>query len=206
MTAVIALTGGIGAGKSSVARLLREHGATIIDADAVARECADDNDTRTALRAIVPLAFDAAGALNRKAMAAQVFGDAGVRQAVEQVMHPWIRDRMRQLASSFIDDGAQVVVMEIPLLAETRTKSEATAEFDAVLSVEAQPDVRLQRLMTRGLAAEDARARMAAQASDDARRSLATWVIHNDGNETELAQQVAAVWKALNERFVGGIS
>lgn len=206
MTAVIALTGGIGAGKSSVARLLREHGAVTIDADVVARECVADPDMQAALRALVPSAFDSAGDLDRSIMAAQMFSDSSARQAVEKIMHPWIRARMRQLAASAVDAGADVVVMEIPLLAETRTPAEAAAEFDAVISVEAQPDLRVQRLMKRGLTAEDAKARMTAQAPEAERRTLATWVIDNNGDESTLAQQAAAVWNSLRERLLGGYS
>ena len=203
MRALIALTGGIGAGKSLVARFLRDHGAVTIDADEVARDCVLDPDVHASLRTLIPGAFAASGELDRGAMAQAVFADAELRQQVERLMHPWIRSRMRQLAEQAWADGATVVVLEIPLLVESRAAHEIAAEFDGVITVESPESTRLVRLHARGLAESEARARMAAQATTEQRCEIASWVIENDGDQSQLQHQVAEVWQAISHMEVG---
>lgn len=200
MSALIALTGGIGAGKSVVASLLREHGATTIDADVVARECADDPDIQRGLSTLAPAAFTSAGQLSRAVLAELMFADTQLRRSVERLMHPWIRQRMAALGSAATAQGADVVVFEIPLLAETRTPQEAAVEFDGVISVEADEAVRLDRLRLRGMMVEDARARMAAQGTDEQRKALATWVVDNNADNQALAQRVSEIWADIHSR------
>jgi dephospho-CoA kinase len=161
----IGLTGGIGSGKSTVSRLLGEHGAVIVDADAIAREVVAPGTQ--GLAAIVE-AFGAAvlaadGSLDRPRLAAVVFADPEARGTLDGIVHPLVRARARELEAA-APPGA-VVVHDVPLLAETGQGS----AYDVVVVVEADPDMRVARLVERGLTAEDARARIAVQATDEER-------------------------------------
>jgi dephospho-CoA kinase len=187
----IGLTGGIGSGKSSVSRLLGEHGAVIVDADAIAREVVAPGTP--GLAAIVE-AFGAAvlaadGSLDRPRLAAVVFADPEARGTLDGIVHPLVRARARELEAA-APPGA-VVVHDVPLLAETGQGS----AYDVVVVVEADPDMRVARLVERGLTAEDARARIAVQATDEERRAIADVVLDNSGTPEELAQQVERFWQ-----------
>jgi dephospho-CoA kinase len=187
----IGLTGGIGSGKSSVSRLLGEHGAVIVDADAIAREVVAPGTQ--GLAAIVE-AFGAAvlaadGSLDRPRLAAVVFADPEARGTLDGIVHPLVRARARELEAA-APPGA-VVVHDVPLLAETGQGS----AYDVVVVVEADPDMRVARLVERGLTAEDARARIAVQATDEERRAIADVVLDNSGTPEELAQQVERFWQ-----------
>jgi len=187
----IGLTGGIGSGKSTVSRLLGEHGAVIVDADAIAREVVAPGTQ--GLAAIVE-AFGAAvlaadGSLDRPRLAAVVFADPEARGTLDGIVHPLVRARARELEAA-APPGA-VVVHDVPLLAETGQGS----AYDVVVVVEADPDMRVARLVERGLTAEDARARIAVQATDEERRAIADVVLDNSGTPEELAQQVERFWQ-----------
>jgi dephospho-CoA kinase len=187
----IGLTGGIGSGKSTVSRLLGEHGAVIVDADAIAREVVAPGTP--GLAAIVE-AFGAAvlaadGSLDRPRLAAVVFADPEARGTLDGIVHPLVRARARELEAA-APPGA-VVVHDVPLLAETGQGS----AYDVVVVVEADPDMRVARLVERGLTAEDARARIAVQATDEERRAIADVVLDNSGTPEELAQQVERFWQ-----------
>ena len=189
----IGLTGGIGSGKSTVSRLLAERGAVIVDADVIAREVVDPGTP--GLAAVVD-AFGSAvlaadGSLERPALAAVVFGDPEARRRLDAIVHPLVRARATEVAATAPPDA--VVVHDVPLLVETGQ----AAAYDLMLVVEADPDTRVARLVQRGLTAEDARARMAAQATDEQRRAVADVVLDNSGTQEELEAQVDRFW---NER------
>src|SRR4051812_16048300 len=186
----IGLTGGIGSGKSTVSRLLAGHGAVIVDADVIAREVVEPGTP--GLAAVVE-AFGSGvlgpdGALDRPALAAVGFADPEARRRLDAIVHPLVRARAAEVAAAAAPDA--VVVNDVPLLVET---GQAGA-YDLVLVVQADPDARVARLVQRGLTAEDARARMAAQATDEQRRAVADVVLDNSGTEAELGAQVDRFW------------
>ena len=186
----IGLTGGIGSGKSTVAALLAERGARVVDADRIAREVVEPGTP--GLAAVVAefgtgvLTPD--GALDRAGLAAIVFGDPAARSRLDGIVHPRVRARAAELVAAAPADA--VVVQDVPLLVETGQ----AGSFDLVLVVEAEPDVRVQRLVGRGLSAEDTRARMASQATDEQRRAVADVVLRNDGDRADLAARVDRFW------------
>jgi len=186
----IGLTGGIGSGKSTVARLLAERGAAVVDADLLAREVVAPGTP--GLAAVVEVFGEGVlttdGALDRPALAAVVFDDAEARARLDGIVHPLVRARAAESIAALPDDA--VVVQDIPLLVETGQ----AGSFDLVLVVEAAPEARIARLVARGLAEADARARIAAQATDDQRRAVADVVLDNSGTPEALAQQVERFW------------
>ena len=186
----IGLTGGIGSGKSTVSRLLADHGAVIVDADLIAREVVERGTPGLAaiVEAFGPGVVAADGSLERPALAGIVFGDPEARRRLDGIVHPLVRARAAEVEAA-APPGA-VVVHDVPLLVETGQAS----SYDLVLVVEADPDTRVARLVQRGLTAEDARARMAAQATDEQRRAVADVVLDNSGTPEQLAVQVARFW------------
>ncbi len=186
----IGLTGGIGSGKSTVSRRLAARGAVIVDSDVIAREVVEPGTP--GLARITETFGDgvlaADGSLDRAALAAVVFADPDARRQLDGIVHPLVRARATQLAAA-APPGA-VVVHDVPLLVETGQAS----SYDLVLVVEADPAVRVARLVQRGLTAEDARARIGAQASDEQRRAVADVVLDNSGTPEQLAEQVDRFW------------
>jgi dephospho-CoA kinase len=186
----IGLTGGIGSGKSTVSALLAERGAVIIDADRLAREVVEPGTP--GLAAVVDEFGDGVltpdGALDRPALAAVVFADPAARRRLDAIVHPLVRARTLELAGAVPADA--VVVHDVPLLAE----SGQTGSYDLVLVVEADPEIRVARLVARGLTEDDARARIAAQATDEQRRAVADVVLDNSGTREDLAAQVERFW------------
>ncbi|ADD43421.1 dephospho-CoA kinase [Stackebrandtia nassauensis] len=191
----VGLTGGIGAGKSTVARRLTELGAVLIDSDVLAREVIAPGTPGLAKVADTFGAdiLDATGALDRAALAQRVFADPEARTRLEAIIHPLVRQRSVELAEAAADDA--IVVNDVPLLAEVGL----APTFDLVIVVEASHELRLERLTARGLPAEQAQARIAAQASDDVRRAVADVVIDNAGTVDDLNAAVDALW---HERLV----
>ena len=192
---LVALTGGIGSGKSTVADLFGQRGATVVDADAVARWVVEPG--QPALEALAvrfgPEILHPDGTLNRPALADLAFADDDSRHALEGITHPAIVAEMdRRIAACPVD---AVVVVEIQLLVETW--DQRVREYEAVVVVEAPREVRVARLVDRGMAQDDAERRMATQASDEQRRGIATHVIENAGDLEALAQQVDTVWADL---------
>jgi dephospho-CoA kinase len=183
----------VGSGKSTVSGLLAEHGAVIIDADAIAREVVEPGTPGFAavVEAFGSDVVGADGRLDRPALAAQVFGDTSKRLQLNAIVHPLVGARTVELAAAAPPDA--VVVYDIPLLVE----SDMAAGFEFVLVVEAPVETRLARLQERGMAEADARERMAAQASDEQRRAVAHAVIDNRGSLAELKQRVDEVWQRL---------
>jgi dephospho-CoA kinase len=186
----IGLTGGIGSGKSTVAALLAQHGARVVDADRIAREVVEPGTP--GLTAVVAEfgegVVTADGALDRPALATLVFGDPAARARLDAVVHPLVRARAAELVAAAPADA--VVVQDVPLLVETGQ----AGCFDLVLVVETDLGTRVARLVDRGLTADDARARIASQATDEQRRAVADVLLHNDGDREALAAQVDRFW------------
>jgi dephospho-CoA kinase len=188
---LIGLTGGIGSGKSAVATRLAELGAIVIDADAIAREVVEPGTDGLAevVAEFGPDVVTATGELDRPALGRLVFADPQRRQALERIIHPRVRARSAEIISTAPDDA--VVVNDIPLLVETGQAK----NFPLVIVVLAAEDVRVARLTRdRGMTEDDARARIAAQATDEQRREVADIVIVNDGTLEELRLAVDAAW------------
>jgi dephospho-CoA kinase len=186
----IGLTGGIGSGKSTVSALLDERGAVIVDADVIAREVVAAGTPGLAAVAAAfgdgVLAPD--GSLDRPALAAVVFADPEARRRLDGIVHPLVRARAGELAAAAPPDA--VVVDDVPLLVETGQ----AGRYDLVLVVEADAETRVARLVRRGMTEDDARARIAAQATDEQRRAVADVVLDNSGTREELAAQVGRFW------------
>jgi dephospho-CoA kinase len=197
---LVGLTGGIGAGKSTVAELLTRKGAVVVDADEVARAVVEPGEP--AYDAIVErfggevVAGD--GSLDRAALARVAFADDQSRRELEAITHPAINTEFTRRVVEAPND--RIVVLDVPLLVESTKARERP--YEAVIVVEAPRDVRLDRLEARGVPRADAERRMAAQASDDDRRVVATFVIDNSGDGDDLARQVDEVWAEL-ERMHG---
>jgi dephospho-CoA kinase len=189
----IGLTGGIGAGKSTVSAALAGHGAVVVDADRIAREVVEPGSPGldAVVEAFGPRVLTAEGALDRPALAAVVFADPDARRRLDGIVHPLVRLRAGELerAAREADEDA-VVVHDVPLLVETGQAS----SYDLVLVVEAPEEVRVPRLVERGLTEDDARARIAAQATDTQRAAVADVVLRNDGTPEELHALVDRVW------------
>lgn len=186
----IGLTGGIGSGKSTVSALLAGHGAVVVDADRIAREVVEPGTP--GLAAVVD-AFGRQiltpdGALDRAAVATVVFADPEARRTLDGIVHPLVRARGRELEAAA--PPGSVVVHDVPLLVETGQAS----SYDLVLVVLADVETRVARLVQRGLTAEDARSRIAVQATDEQRRAVADVVLDNSGTLEALAAQVDRFW------------
>lgn len=193
---VIGLTGGIGSGKSTVGRLLSEAGAVVIDADQAARDVVAPGQPALAeiTERFGPGVVQADGTLDRPVLAAIVFADQAEREALEAITHPRIGARIQEqidaAAAAERDDGHdRLVVVEHPLLVETGL----AAGYEVVVVVLAPVEVRVRRLVERGLDEQDARARIAAQATDEQRRAAATHLVDNGGDLDHLHEQVAAL-------------
>ncbi|MGY1672862.1 dephospho-CoA kinase [Geodermatophilus sp. SYSU D00710] len=196
----IGLTGGIGSGKSTVAALLAARGAVVVDADRIAREVVEPGTPGLAavVDAFGPQVLTADGALDRAALASIVFRDPDARARLDGIVHPLVRARAREVIAQAPPDA--VVVQDVPLLVETGQ----AGHHDLVLVVEADLGTRVARLALRGLGEDDARARIAAQATDEQRRAVADVVLDNSGAPEALADQVERFWAERVAPAVGG--
>ena len=188
------LTGGIGSGKSTVSALLADLGAVIVDADQVVREVQRPGSpvlTQMAVR-FGPQVIADDGSLDRAAVATIVFSDADALKDLNKIVHPAVGAEMnRQVMAEIATD--HVVVMDIPLLTENPREG-----LQAIIVVDVDSEVQVERLVAgRGFSEDDARARIAKQATREQRLAIATHVIDNSGNLEELAPQVGALWSAL---------
>lgn len=189
----LGLTGSIGAGKSSVARLLRERGLTVLDADEQARLVTQEPETLEQIAAHFPGTVRA-GQLDRAALSAQVFGDPAKLAQLNAIVHPRVRARMQALEQQAAAHGASWVVQDIPLLYENGLD----VGMDAVLVVDAPLEVRVQRVIARsGLSREEVLARDARQMPAAEKRQRATIVLENDRDLEYLAQQVEEALRQL---------
>nr|WP_203234109.1 dephospho-CoA kinase [Actinomyces sp. 565] len=186
----VGLTGGIGAGKSEVARLLSAHGARVVSADAISREVVEPGTE--GLAAVVAefgqQLLTADGALDRRALGRLVFADPLRRARLEEIILPLVAaEAWSRLAAV---PAGQVAVYDVPLLVEGQMEG----MFDVVVVVETELETRLERLGRRGLEREQALARIAAQATDAERRAVADVVVPNSGSLEELAAAVKELW------------
>ncbi|MGW1588920.1 dephospho-CoA kinase [Streptomyces sp. NPDC002386] len=193
----VGLTGGIGAGKSEVSRLLVEHGAVLIDADRIAREAVAPGTP--GLAAVVDAfgadVLTADGGLDRPRLGSIVFADPEKLAVLNAIVHPLVGARSRELEAAAAQDA--VVVHDVPLL----TENGLAPLYDLVIVVDATPATQLDRLVRlRGMTEGDARARMAAQATREQRREIADIVIDNDVPLDALRQRVTEVWDDLTRR------
>ena len=193
----VGLTGGIGAGKSEVSRLLVSHGGVLVDADRIAHEVVAPGTP--GLAAVVEafgedvLAPD--GSLDRPKLGSIVFADPEKLAVLNEIVHPLVGRRSRELEAAAADDS--VVIHDVPLLAENAL----AALYDLVIVVDASPETQLDRLVRlRGMTEDDARARMAAQATREKRLAIADIVIDNDVPLEALERRVQDVWAELVRR------
>lgn len=191
----VGLTGGIGSGKSTVARLLEARGAVVVDADQVARDVVEPG--MPAFEELVERfgreIVGPDGRLDRARLAELAFASEDGTAALNAITHPAVgKEFLRRIAAA-PEDG--IVVCDVPLLVESDEARSRGYEF--VIVVEAPREVRLERLEARGVPRADAEARMAKQASDEQRRALATWVVDNSLDLASLEAQVSAIWAAL---------
>jgi len=195
----VALTGNIAAGKSSVVDLLRRWGATVIDADALAREAqAPGGEVLAAIvRSFGADVLAPDGALDRGALRAKVMGDQAALDALNQIVHPAVRRRRDELLREARERGDVLVVNDIPLLFEVLDP----AQFDTVVLVDAPVAVRRTRLRAmRGLANEEADRMIAAQMPAERKRARSHFVIENAGSLTDLERQTRGVFEELRRR------
>jgi dephospho-CoA kinase len=187
------LTGGIGAGKSEVARRLVAHGAVLIDADVLAREVvAPGTEGLAEVIAEFGDVLTPAGELDRPAVGRLVFGDQVARRKLESIIHPRVRTRAAEIEAEA--PAGSVVVHDIPLLVETGQAD----RFDRVLVVDVPPEIQLERLVgERGMSAEEARSRIASQASRGERLAAADLVVDNSGSLADLDRRIDEVWAEL---------
>jgi dephospho-CoA kinase len=195
---LVGLTGGIGSGKSTVARLLERRGAAVIDADALSREAVakDTPGFERVVDAFGPDVVTPDGELNRSALATRIFSDPVQKATLEAIVHPEVARRFGERVDAYRETD-RVVVYVTPLLVELGL----APAFDVVVVVTASPHLRVSRVASeRGLSPEDVRGRMAAQATDEQRMEVADVLIDNDGSLADLEPQVDRLWGDLVTR------
>ena len=194
---LIALTGGIASGKSTIAARLAEHGAVIVDADRIVRDVQQPGSP--VLDAIASAfgedVIDADGSLDRAALGARVFGDDAALQRLNAIVHPAVRaESQRRFDSALAADPAAVIVYDVPLLVEARVDD----PWDLIVVADAPAEVREERLVhERGLDREEARKRIASQASDEKRRAVADVVVDTAGSLDDTLRQTDDLWHRL---------
>ena len=195
MVIKVALTGGIGSGKSEVSRRLATRGAVVVDADQLSREVVEPG---TEGLAAVLAEFSGVrglqrsdGSLDRAALGRLVFSDPAALRRLEAIVHPLVGARAGELIAAAPQDA--IVVYDVPLLVEYGSES----SYDRVVVVDADQQTRLDRLAARGLGPDDALARMAAQADRGRRLAVADYVVDNDGTLADLDAAVADLWDQL---------
>jgi dephospho-CoA kinase len=187
---VVALTGGIGAGKSAVAQYFSELGAVVVDADQLAR-IAIERGSQGFDEVVAAFGQEimSNGDIDRKALAEIIFSDPERKQKLESIIHPRVQRLFAQAVSE--SDPHIPMIYEIPLLVET----DAANKFDYIITVEADEELRISRLLSRGMFISDIKARLANQAPPSSRTAIADAVIVNDGDEDHLLRQVENLWE-----------
>jgi dephospho-CoA kinase len=191
---VIALTGGIGCGKSLAAQYFAELGALVIDADQLAR-AAIERGTQ-GFDEVVAFFGDSIlnnGDIDRRALGELIFKNPQAKIKLEGIVHPFVRSEFEEAVASLKSD--EVLVYEIPLLVETGAQD----RFDLVITVESEMEIRIERLRQRGMHISEIQGRIAAQATREQRVEAADFLIENDGSEDELLRQVENIWDSLHE-------
>jgi dephospho-CoA kinase len=192
---VVGLTGGIGAGKSSVAENFAHLGAVVVDADHLARiaiERGSEGFDEVVLRFGESILRN--GDIDRKALAEIVFSDENARKDLEGIIHPRVRDLFIGVVADLEHD--QILIYEIPLLVETSSEG----NFDFIITVEADLELRKERLLKRGMYISEINRRIDSQASESSRVAVADAVIRNDGDEDTLLRAVENLWEDLQRR------
>lgn len=189
----LGLSGGIGSGKSTVAKILSELGAVVIDADAIAKEVLEPGQVgyESVVHAFGESVLDTSGNIDRKQLAAAVFQDTSQLAQLEAIVHPAVSARVTQIRESL--PANSIVVYDTPLLVEKQLQD----QFDKVMIVIADVDVRRSRLVGRGLDTSDIAARIANQVTDEQRMAIADFVVTNNGSLQELREHVTQVWHQL---------
>jgi dephospho-CoA kinase len=192
---IVALTGGIGSGKTMVGEIFTELGALVVDSDQLAREVVERGSKGFDL--IVTEFGDEIlknGDLDRAALASLIFKDPKKRARLEEITHPLIRQSFAKIVSSAGSDS--IIINQIPLLVE----SKHDYKFDHVITISASEKIRTERLIKRGLTLTQIEQRMKAQATDTQREVISDTVIVNDKSEQELLAQVEKIWESLNNK------
>ena len=196
----VALTGGIASGKTTVANLLAEHGALLIDSDQLAREVVEPGTPGLAqvVTRFGEQVLTQTGRLDRQALGEIVFADAAARADLNAIIHPLVRRRRAELIAQAA--AGQIVVSVIPLLVETGLVD----QFDAVVVVDVPSQTQVARLVRRNdISPEQAQARLDAQASRAERLAAADWVVTNSGSRAELEAQVERLWSQMRSKAQG---
>lgn len=189
---IVALTGGIGSGKTTVGDIFSELGAVVIDSDQLARAVLERGSKGFDL--VVAKFGDAIlknGELDRSLLATLVFNDSQKRSELESITHPLIRQSFAEIISSLPSES--IIINQIPLLFE----SKGAYKFDHIITISAPEELRIERLKNRGLGLSDIKKRMEAQASDVERESISNSIIRNDKDELHLRNQVESIWLEL---------
>ncbi len=201
---LVGLPGGIASGKSVVAARMAEHGAVVVDADAIAREVVEPG---TPALARISEEFGsgviaADGSLDRAALGAIVFADPAKLAILNGITHPAVLElSQRRFAEAGAADPHALVVYDVPLLSEARGK----AEFDVVVVVSAPEEIRIERMVSlRGMSRDEAERRIRSQVSEEQRRALADYVIESGGTLDQTLARADEVWAELHQRAVGG--
>lgn len=190
---VIGLTGGIGAGKSLVANYFFTLGAQVIDADQLARQAIErGSDGFDEVVATFGDEILKDGDINRSALGEIVFADDKKRKLLESIIHPRVQSAFAAAKNHLTEN--EVLIYEIPLLVETK----AMDKFDVIITVEAPMAQRINRLIARGMFANEIEKRIASQVSEVERKAIANYVIENDGDEESLLRKVESIWEELN--------
>jgi len=195
---VVALTGGIGSGKSTVGQIFAQLGATVIDSDQLARDVIERGSI--GFNEVVAKFGDEIlknGDIDRQILASLIFKDPAKRSELEQITHPYIRKAFAKVVSSALPDS--IVINQIPLLVE----SNHDYRFDHIITVSASESIRIERLIKRGLTNEQIKQRMQAQATDQMREDIADSVVVNEKSEQEITDQVEKIWEQLLSKNVG---
>jgi len=189
---IVALTGGIGSGKSTVGDIFSELGAVVIDSDQLAREVLERGSQGFDL--VVAKFGDSIlknGELNRSLLASLIFNNSQKRSELESITHPLIRQRFAELTSNLPKES--IVINQIPLLFE----SKGAYKFDYIITISTPEEMRIERLKNRGLGLSEIKSRLEAQASDIERESISNSIIRNNLDEAHLRKQVEIIWLEL---------
>ena len=190
----LGLTGGIASGKSTVAQMLRDQGAAVVDADLIARQVVEPGTPGLAAVAARWPDLVRGGALDRKGLGERIFGDPEERKALNAILHPLIAAESQRQVQALVEAGAPVVVYEAALIVENGLDK----GMDGLIVVKVSPEVQRARLQVReGLSEDAARKRLASQASLEEKLAHATWVIDNSGSLDDTRRHVQQLWQSV---------